>query len=76
LIFVFVFRFFEFRVCGQPDAPQACLDANVLQILSGQPSDPQPGDLSTRFYPRFGSGITYEVMGVLPAGKEVLCTLR
>jgi hypothetical protein len=72
LNWLFFFRFFEFRVCGQPDASQACLDSNLLQILGGQPSDPQPGDLSTRFYPRFGSGIIYEINGVLPAGKPIL----
>lgn len=50
-------------------AKQDCLDKNLLQIISGVPSVPQPGDLTTRFYPRNGSRI-YEIKALLPEGKK------
>lgn len=51
-------------------AKQDCLDKNLLQIISGVPSVPQPGDLTTRFYPRNGSRI-YEIKALLPEGKKM-----
>lgn len=61
--------YFEFRLCPKPNAKQSCLDENVLEILSGSPSQRSPTDLDTRFYPRNGSRI-YEIKAQLP---EILC---
>ncbi|KAH8417095.1 hypothetical protein KR222_002951 [Zaprionus bogoriensis] len=62
--------YFEFRICPKPSAKQACLDENLLRIISGSPSQPSPTDLDTRFYPRNGSRI-YDMKAQLPAG--ILC---
>lgn len=62
--------YFEFRICPNLAAKQECLDKNVLELLGGTPSQPQPGDLSTRFYPRNGSRI-YDIKGKLPPGKGI-----
>lgn len=60
--------YFEFRLCPNVQAKQGCLDKHLLKLLGGSPSKPQPRDLKTRFYPRFGSRI-YEIKARLPAGE-------
>lgn len=60
-----IHSYFEFRLCPKPSAKQACLDENILKMLSGSPSQPSPSDLDTRFYPRNGSRI-YEMKAQLP----------
>lgn len=62
--------YFEFRICPELAAKQTCLDRHVLQLVGGVPSVEQPGDLTTRFYPRNGSRI-YDIKGLLPEGKFV-----
>lgn len=66
--FISISRYFEFRMCPNPAAKQDCLDKNLLQLISGVPSVPQPNDLTTRFYPRNGSRI-YEIKALLPEGE-------
>ncbi|KAL7727099.1 hypothetical protein ACLKA6_017375 [Drosophila palustris] len=61
--------YFEFRLCPKASAKQSCLDENLLPIISGSPSQRNPADLDTRFYPRNGSRI-YEIKAQLP---EMLC---
>lgn len=61
-------RYFEFRVCPKLRATQECLDENLLELVGGSPSSPQPNDLKTRFYPRHGSK-KYEIKALLPKGK-------
>lgn len=60
--------YFEFRICDNAEGKQECLDKHLLELLGGTPSQPQPGDKSTRFYPRNGSRI-YEIKARLPPSK-------
>ncbi|XP_026839378.1 uncharacterized protein LOC26526448 [Drosophila erecta] len=67
--------YFEFRICSNPNAKQACLDKNVLLILNGYPSQPRKSDLDIRFYPRNGS-CTYEILAQLPDFTCEHCVLQ
>ncbi|EDW37968.1 GL12291 [Drosophila persimilis] len=67
--------YFEFRLCDDPGAKQACLDKNILHILGGSPAHPSPADLDSRFYPRNGSRI-YEIKARLPEMTCNQCVLQ
>lgn len=56
-------------MCPSAQAKQDCLDKHVLEVIDGTPSAPKPGDLKTRFYPRYSSRI-YEIQARLPPGKR------
>lgn len=68
---IYISSYFEFRLCPIATAKQDCLDKNLLQLMSGVPSVPQPSDLTTRFYPRNGSRI-YEIKALLPEGNAFI----
>lgn len=72
---IYISSYFEFRLCPIATAKQDCLDKNLLQLMSGVPSVPQPNDLTTRFYPRNGSRI-YEIKALLPEGKLFIILMR
>lgn len=57
------YRYFEFRLCPNPQAKQECLDKHLLQLINDFSKDP-----TTKFYPRNGSTI-YEIKAILPKGK-------